>query len=319
MEESSDNIVFFQNANQIISYINQNTTHNTHTGFYLLLEGKSDTSFFKDIRDKSICILIVANGWKAIKETFERSNEIPEIVRDKIIGIMDTDFDHFIGVRYTHDHVCYTDTRDLETMLLSSLAFEKFIKSHIDKNAFLMSTYREPTLKYFQEIIIKKIQYIGLVRLINEKYNHQLYIKNLHEEIITKTSDVPTLEQVLIEACKSKSNNTDFVKKLKQEAEKNYDSLKEPWFLCRGHDLIHALIVSLSDSNWMKSKIAIKENPIREDMIRYYHSMDLFKKTSLYQSICKIMGDIGYKVFIKPEYDKEEWPKRRNSGYNRFY
>lgn len=321
MEEiHEEDIKEFLNDKQIISYIRKFSSTKPYSGYFFLLEGKSDVFFFKDIINPSECMLLLTKGRGTIEKVLQGLDELPESVAKQIIGIIDTDNDHFTKKWFFHDNVVYTDTRDLETLLLSSGAFESFIKKCINKNNYLKCTYSDhpPGYVFFQDIIIGKTQYIGLIRVINDLFSHNLFIKDIHKSLITRPEDTPSLDDVILEVVGSDPlNKKDIIEKLWSESKEHWKFLDEPWYLCRGHDLIHALITYLKDKTWVNERTVLKEKEITEELVKQFHLLDLFKKTVMFTTLLKKVRDNTSEVFIPYQYKKTEIHKRRDTGYNR--
>ncbi|MEH2247129.1 DUF4435 domain-containing protein [Nostoc sp.] len=98
----------------------------TYTGNFLLVEGSSDKTFYKRFVDKLVCELVETSGKPSSKQ---RAIDILKILEQSnfqgVLAIVDADFDRLETLLYTSYNLLRTDSHDLETMLINSLAFNK--------------------------------------------------------------------------------------------------------------------------------------------------------------------------------------------------
>ncbi|MDC0833894.1 putative cytoplasmic protein [Geitlerinema sp. FC II] len=111
-------------------YANQiRLRRSTYNGTFLLVEGSSDKTFYSRFVDRSVCELVSVSGKPSSKVLVIEALRILESDSNflGVIAIVDADFDRLSNCIYDSPNLLYTDTHDLETMLIKSPAFEKFI------------------------------------------------------------------------------------------------------------------------------------------------------------------------------------------------
>lgn len=98
---------------------------------FLIVEGETDEVFFERFTDPIRCKVVVAEGRANAIEAFE------ELQRTRFAGVLvvvDADFNVLNGHLPLPLGLLFTDTHDLETMLIASPAFDKLLRSVGKKN-----------------------------------------------------------------------------------------------------------------------------------------------------------------------------------------
>lgn len=93
---------------------------------FLIVEGKTDEIFFERFIDPIRCKIVVAQGCENAMDAFD------ELGRTRFAGVLvvvDADFNVLEGRLPLPLGLLFTDTHDLETMLIASQAFDKLLRS----------------------------------------------------------------------------------------------------------------------------------------------------------------------------------------------
>jgi hypothetical protein len=116
-----------------------------HQGTFLLVEGGSDKVFYERFTDRSVCELVTVSGKPSSKL---RVIAVLKILEEGtgfkgVLAIVDADFDRLTALPCYSSNLLYTDTHDLETMLINSPAFDKVLSEF---------SSREKVLQFNQDV-----------------------------------------------------------------------------------------------------------------------------------------------------------------------
>lgn len=106
----------------------------------LLVEGTTDERVFKKFVNPQNCKFVIADGKdnaKLILQILEKDRKF-----NGFLAIVDSDFECIKNIKLENPNLLLTDSHDLETMIISSSAFERFIGEFGDMkkiNAFCES------------------------------------------------------------------------------------------------------------------------------------------------------------------------------------
>lgn len=268
---------------------------------FVLVEGWIDYDFFCNLIDEEY-IKISNDGKNAKKsaiEIIEKLNKYKKNAKnpDKFakvfaIAIVDTDFDKIKGKKYNIPNLFFTDTHDIETMIIKTKALEKVIRGNRNKkdNENFINSINEK--KGIRQLLIENSIYMGYLRLylINEeKYqcigafknidyenfiNEKLLSIDLENLIDEVNSHILPKEQVYI--------TEDYLMKMRND--EKYDV----WHICNGHDMVKILFIGLYKNFGSKGfknkreKDSLKD--LEKDLILAYEG-EYFETTKLFKSI----------------------------------
>lgn len=128
---------------------------------HLLVEGPTDSQFWR-----GYCVTeaeIVICGGKSNAEGALLGLEQRRI--GGVMAIVDDDMDSILGRASPSNNVMVTDERDLEAMLLSTIALEASIGELIDPR--LISRYEKAQGATFRECVIERGSWFGRLRLVS--------------------------------------------------------------------------------------------------------------------------------------------------------
>jgi Protein of unknown function (DUF4435) len=107
-------------------------------GTFLLIEGSTDKIFYGRLTNKSICTLFPISGKPSSKSLVINVLQILEQSEFAgVLAIVDADFDHLETLPASSSNLLYTDSHDLETMILSSNALEKVVGEYSSEDKMI--------------------------------------------------------------------------------------------------------------------------------------------------------------------------------------
>ena len=256
-----------------------------YSGVFLFMEGDTDSRLFENFMGRGDCRIIsldnAKNSKKAVISLVRRSSE--RSIKG-VVGIVDADLDRILGDMVTHPNLFYTDTHDMETMILCSDALEKYLSEFSDKKEL------RRFLKYRGESDIRNVLHecgrkLGYLRALS--YTEQLYLKfrglDFEDFIDEDTMDLDF--DRLIGGVKSNTNSPrargyDLGGGVRRLEKRDDDS----WQVCNGHDLTKILSIGIKKKFGKSVSPGLKGRHV-ERALRIAYTEKQFKKTSLYESL----------------------------------
>ncbi|MCD4845641.1 MAG: DUF4435 domain-containing protein [Methanosarcinales archaeon] len=257
---------------------NVRMTRTLHKGAILIVEGTTDIRVYERFLSKTKCKFIPAHG----KDNAIGALSILEKKGFKgILTIIDADFWRLDGIKPKTPNLFLTDTHDLETIIISSDAFDKIL------NEFGSVNKIKKLNKPIREMLLESGIPIGFLRWISSpnKENISLFFKNLS---FYKFVDKKTLEvdiDNLIKEVKFNSNNSTLDENLiKKQLIILMKSEYDPWQVCSGHDLVQ--ILSIGFLNIFGNHRGKETTPeVVDGLLRISFEFSHFCLTDLYKSI----------------------------------
>ena len=261
---------------------------------FLIVEGITDKKLFSGFIVKEKCEIIDARG----RENAERILEI--LNRDSFIGviaIVDSDFRHLENITPHHDNLFFTDTHDMETMILKSPAFEKLLTHFISEDKVL-----ENNAEKIRNALIENCLPIGCLLWISIREDLNLRFEELaYKDFINEDSmriDVREfIRKIKNHSQKLHLDENEYLNKVNEIKNKKHDH--NPWFICCGHDMIKVLSLGLKKCWGTKPSTSKKSKKEKEKkgrrpeatpeilaiVLSASYDYDFFKVTDLYCSI----------------------------------
>lgn len=209
----------------------------TFLGAFLLVEGRSDKIFYERFVDKLRCEVKSFAGKIAaiqILGILEKSDF------SGVLAIVDADFDRLEGSPHNSPNLLRTDTHDLETMLIKSLALDKII-----------STFgtEEKIKKFGRDIrtaLLESGSSVGYLLWVSQCEGFNLTFNGIKFSQFVDDTTLQVDELEMIQAVKNKSQKFALkdIDLQQQLASKKSDS-HDLWQVCRGHDLVEILSIGL--------------------------------------------------------------------------
>ncbi|HFP9309012.1 DUF4435 domain-containing protein [Raoultella ornithinolytica] len=252
----------------------------------IIVEGITDIKFFNTYRlDNRLIYESPENGKR---EVISAVNELRQAGNDAVYGVCDADFDGLSGV--THNAIFYTDTHDLEMMLVKGGVIDKFIMMHT-KREFIQGDMADTFCRDIKINILCACYRIGLLKWYNYLNHSKLNFKGMtHKEFVcinnteVTVNDGAYIHHIL---ARSKSSEKDLnVSYLYNEMRKLELMSPDHFSICNGHDFTCILKMMY------ETDISINRN-MRLDEIDNYLRMSYdhptFKTTKLHTSLSNLL------------------------------
>ncbi len=260
-------------ANQIRLLRNQ-PQYTEHS--FLIAEGDTDARVWKNLVDSTKCRVEIAhNKDNAIKvlNILEQGNFAG------VLAIVDADFEILEGTVPLRQNLLFTDTHDLETMLLKSPALEKVLSEHGSEDKI------KGFAKDVRQTLLESAKIIGYLRWASLKFDYCLKFEDL---AFNKFVDKETLALNESDLMKTVKNNSQKLGLDEQEIRANMNSLKtntqDIWYICCGHDMIAILSIALCKALGSCNSQKVEPNVLEQNLRLAYES-SYFCKTQLYAAI----------------------------------
>lgn len=262
-------------AGEIIAEIKMNKT--AFKGAYLLVEGVTDSTFWNLHIDKQVCQIIVCGQKNAVISAVKELDKLNICAQ---LGIIDDDFDSICAVSYASDNLLKTDTNDIETLLLNSVALSKVLSVHGIESK--IKTFEGHQGIVIEEYLLNLSKNFGKLRLYNKVnalgFN---FVSNLsparfidEQNWNWKTTSNEPLE--VFSSCIGKSID---------EIQVSIDGLCNAindWNLVQGHDTMK--ILSIGFKTVLSNQVS--EDTLTKALILSYDKESL-QQTNLYSNIKK--------------------------------
>jgi hypothetical protein len=167
-----------------------------------------------------------------------------------VLTIVDADFWKLDNINPPSSNVLMTDTHDLEGMILSSKALDKFLSEFGSKEK--IRKLDKPVLT----ILLESASPIGCLRWMSSPGKDDLNLKFEHLDFpsfLDKDTLGMNLDD-LIAAVKTNSRNSILNDGLiKRKIKKVLKMGCDPWHLCSGHDLVKILTFGIKNVFWQEN------------------------------------------------------------------
>ncbi|TAG90359.1 MAG: DUF4435 domain-containing protein [Oscillatoriales cyanobacterium] len=247
-----------------------------YTGSFLIVEGDTDARVWKNLVHSTKCRVEIAhNKDNALKvlNILEQGNFVG------VLAVVDADFDLLEGTIPLSQNLLFTDTHDLETMLLKSPALEKVLLEHGSE------TKINNFAKDIRQTLLESAKVIGYLRWASLKFDYCLKFEDL---AFKKFVDDRTLILNESELIKTVKNNSQKLGLDEAEIRAKMDSLKintqDIWYICCGHDMICILSIALCKALGSCNSKEV-ERVVLEIYLRLAYDSAHFRETKLYVAI----------------------------------
>lgn len=239
----------------------------------IVVEGEDDAHFWKQ---RSDCHIVIAGGKTNLV------NAVVEVEKQKlkgILGIIDDDCDSLLGCAIPSAHIVRTETRDLETLLLSTEAFEKVLAEVGDGQKIKALEQKEG--RSIRDAFIARALPFGKLRYLSAAQNWTVnFGRNLRP---WRFADVPSWtfdENALLQAYVQHVPGLT-VQDVQQHLARI--TVTDPWSLLHGKDCLDVLAAGVRQCI---GKDQIESRRLFQ-MLRLAFDDAMFRRTRLYQAICQ--------------------------------
>ena len=251
-------------------------TQSQYTGSFLIAEGDTDARVWKNLVDSTKCRVENAhnkNNAVAVLNILEKGKFAG------VLAIVDADFDILEGSVPLSPNLLFTDTHDLETMLLKSPALDKVLLEHGSEDKI------KSFAKDIRQTLLESAKVIGYLRWASLKFDYSLKFEDL---AFKKFVDDRTLILNQSELIKTVKNNSQKQGLDEREIQQKMDSLttttQDMWYVCCGHDMIGILSIALCKALGSCNSKQVEPNVLEKDLRLAYESAH-FRLTKLYLAI----------------------------------
>lgn len=247
---------------------------------FLIVEGDTDRNFYKTFVDNDKCEITIAYSKRAAVQVLSilEKEEFPGA-----LVIVDADFDILEGKFPPSRNVLFTDTHDLETMLMRSPAFEKVLGEFGSEEK--IGQFTRTAGKDVRAMLLECSIPIGYLRWVSLREDLALRFEDID---FTRFIDRETLtidQQNFIQTVKNKSQRHDIADtRLKAGIQDVKDDTHDPWHICCGHDLVSILSIGLRKAIGNGNANDVKSEFL-ERSLRLAFERSHFYRTHLYLSI----------------------------------
>lgn len=273
---------------------NEIAMDNSHTEICIIVEGATDAKLLEDFTVEDKCSIYLVKTRENVIELMRRLEALNK--NQYTIGIVDDDQHRITGENLPANTI-YTDTNDIETMIFWSGAFPKIARqlfafgSTADKNKVV------EIQKFLQKCAIP----IGEMRLADKRMGWKLSFKDSGGKkdldfckLFNWKDDMSFLgDKVMINVVKGHSKRPEIDEK---EALKELKAVRQykysPKQIIVGHDLTRVIAVAMKKKYYKKETEGYDKDQI-EVSFRLAYSLDLFKKSNLYQAMKGMMSHHG--------------------------
>lgn len=247
---------------------------------FLIVEGATDKRLFSGFIIAEKCEIIDAMGK-------ENAEEILKILNKSnfagVIAVVDSDFRHLENIAPHHNNLFFTDTHDMETMILKSPAFEKLLREFVSEGK--ISLYGNNYATEIRKILLESalplscLLWVSLKEKLNLKFEGINFGKFIGKENL-KNDLEKMIKEVKNNSQQHHISNDEIEEKIRNIINKNYD----PWLVCCGHHLICVLSIGFQKL-WATRNSKEVEPEILERELRLAYEYTHFRETGLFNSI----------------------------------
>lgn len=251
-----------------------------HKGAILILEGCDDSRVYSRFINSNECKLVIGygkdNALGALK-ILEKSNFLG------VLAIVDSDFWKLDDVTPSSFNILFTDTHDLETMIIKSPAFEKILGEYGSEKK--IKAFVKQAGADLRTALLERIKPMGCLQWYSLREELELDFEGL---VFSKFVDKNTLILDVLRMIKTVINHS---AKPKLDAKDIRDALQELcsnghdlWHVCCGHDVVNFLTIGLLKVLGSHSSSTLKSDEV-ERSLRLAYEGAYFSETELYKAL----------------------------------
>lgn len=249
----------------------------------LLLEGRTDCSYFRGIACKENCRIYPTNGKviarKAAKLALDEG-------LDGVVTVLDRDHDGILGRELVHPNVVYTDENDLEIMVVKSPGFERYLNEYLDyddRDRILNSTSHES----ISDLLLAQAGVIGVLRCLNTVNTWNLKCRDIEiSEAIDSSANVVSANRLVSHVFGITTQANATLEEIERAFTKKLSEAHNKAEYAVGHDVTKLISFFLSEQIWIPVEMTVEPYQI-EQGLRLCFSDALFQETSLHAGIRK--------------------------------
>jgi hypothetical protein len=251
-----------------------------HAGAFLLVEGEDDKKLFKNFVDTASCIIQIAYG----KPNVLGALAILEQNGFRgVLAIADADFAHLEGQPPRSPNLVWTDTHDLETMLLASPALDRLLSERGDEDK--LADFMRSAGSDVRAMLLKLGTSVGYLRWLSQREAMSLFFDDLPFDEFLNEKTLALNEGALLRVLQSRSRKGVLIEadiRAKIALLKSVEH--DPWQVCCGHDLVSVVSIALLRVFGANKEADVKPGRLEESLRLAFTAAD-FKGTRLWTAI----------------------------------
>ena len=246
------------------------------SGSFLIVEGSTDGRLYRKFTDRHECEVIVAHSKEnvrtVVREMARRNDE-------RMIGIVDSDTDKIRGIMHKPP-VFPTDCRDSEMLMMRSLAFDSVLAEYGDEEKIERFESRYGNIR---DVLLAACYPLGLLMYLSDVNDYKLSFKDLDHAYFTDRRTLRPNGRDMVSAVVSNSPNSYIGRDaLIWQLEEEMKIKRDPWDVCRGHDMVSVLAMGLRDIFGEYNCRSIRSNELG-GALRLAYDREAFHVTRLYR------------------------------------
>ncbi|KAB2954147.1 DUF4435 domain-containing protein [Heliorestis acidaminivorans] len=267
----------YLNATRLVTKLKMLRSLYKKTAF-LIVEGVSDARLYGKFMNKQSCHIIVGENKQNILGALTRLEE------EKFIGflaIVDLDYDYQQKEEKRNPNLFYTDSHDLETLLLNSSALDNVLVEYGDEKK--INHLEQKSEKRLVDIIAGSAATVGYLRWCSLEKKLAFRFENLDFSAFICERTLEVDEDLMLKYVLKNSKRPVPVEEelldtwLREYKERKYN----PWMVCSGHDAVRILLLGLLNFFGAYNAKKLTANTL-EGSLRLAYTFDDFRETELY-------------------------------------
>jgi hypothetical protein len=246
-------------------------------GSFLIVEGVTDSKLYGKFTDRLTCQIIPAHSKDnvkiAVRDLALRRNY------HRILGILDSDLEKLTGIP-CRPPVFVTDCRDSDTVMIRSTAFDHVLTEYGDPDK--MYTFVN---KYggIRDAVVESCYALGILMYVSDVNDHCLSFKDLDHAAFVDRRGLHTDVNKMVDTVISNSAGPKIDRKtLMAQLNKEMNNERDPWDVCRGHDMISVLSIGLRDVFGSYNCRTIRTGELA-GALRLAYDRETFRMTKLFR------------------------------------
>ncbi len=247
---------------------------------FLIVEGSTDERFYKWLVNRERCKIHITygkNNAMQVLSLLEQSNFLG------MLAFVDADFDVLEGKIPFSQNLLFTDTHDLETMIIHSPALTKVL--HQFGSADKIEEIEKDTNRNVIAILLESGTHLGYLRWVSLVYKLSLTFEGLDFGKFVSKEKLTIDVAKLIKAVKDKSQKPGLSEEdIRDKLKKLQNSEHSQWHICCGHDLVSILSLELTKAIGTYNTREVAPEMV-EKFLYLAYERSYFAETQLYLSI----------------------------------
>ena len=253
---------------------------------YFLVEGTNDRDVFVKFINTQKVTFIICNGKESVFKVYD-SVKTKNGHGNYVYAIVDLDYDWHLGGLRTDSHILYTDSHDLEIMILYSEAFEHISKGLYSNNKLASFDAIVGFRNYVSNLCIR----LGLFRIVNKNLEFNLKLKANsdkekdfpYQKFITKGDFAG--DEALLNTIKNYNKQSSSLKinEVIEAMNTITRTANDEHLILHGHAV--TCVMALLTKTLGKKGLDINKREEVDLYFRLAYSFDCFKKTKLFNSM----------------------------------